>query len=52
MRNFLIYLILIISFLISCNPSNKNERGNQTLLQPEDNIKVIIDSFIQFSNRH
>jgi hypothetical protein len=54
MKNISIYPILIISvlsFTVSCTFSENNRKeSRQVVLVPRDGMKVVIDSFIQFSN--
>jgi hypothetical protein len=49
MKKLLLYLIIFIPFMASCNLSEKKEIKSQVFLVPRDKIKVFIDSFIKIS---
>lgn len=45
-----IYVIIIVIYLVSCNTGNKGNINQYNKVVPRDNIRNILDSFVQVRN--
>jgi hypothetical protein len=50
MKN-LLFLIILIPLILSCNSFENKENSNLSILEPEENIKALLDSFLIENNR-